>query len=58
LTVPEWLDHGPVGGEGKLDRIEGVPERWLVVRVTLVVVLIVEQVGTLFLNAALIHLGP
>ena len=36
----------------RLERIEGVPERWLIVGVALIVVLIVAQVGTPFLNAA------
>jgi hypothetical protein len=47
-----------VGIEERLDRIGGVPERWLVVEVVLVALLIVAQVGTPFLNAALIHLAP
>jgi hypothetical protein len=38
----------------RLDRIEGVPQRWLIVGVVLVALLIVAQVGTPFLNAALI----
>jgi hypothetical protein len=46
------------GIEGRLDRIEGVPERWLAVGVALVVVLIIAQVGTPFLNAALLRVGP
>ena len=44
-----------VGIEERLERIEGVPERWLIVGVVLVALLIVAQVGTPFLNAALIH---
>jgi hypothetical protein len=47
-----------VGIEERLDRIEAVPQRWLIVGVVLVAVLIIAQVGTPFLNAALIHLGP
>ncbi len=48
-----------VGGiNRRLDRIEGVPERWLVIGVALIVVLIIAQVGTPFLNAALIRAGP
>ena len=34
------------------------PRRWLYVGLLLGVLLIVAQVGTPFLNAALIHLGP
>jgi hypothetical protein len=41
-----------------LERIEGVPKRWLIIGVALIVVLIIAQVGTPFLNAAMIHLGP
>ena len=44
-----------VGINQRLDRIEAVPERWMVVGVALVVVLIVAQVGTPFLNAAMIQ---
>ena len=47
-----------VGIEERLERIEAVPQRWLVVGVLLVVLLIVAQVGTPFLNAAVIHAGP
>jgi hypothetical protein len=42
------------GIEERLDRIEGVPERWLIVGVVLIALLIVAQVGTPFLSAALI----
>ena len=45
------------GIEARLDKIESVPERWLIVGVVLIVVLIVAQVGTPFLEAALMHLG-
>ncbi len=41
--------------EERLARIEGLPQRWLVVGVVLVALLIVARVGTPFLNAALIH---
>jgi hypothetical protein len=41
------------GIEGRLDRIESVPERWLTVGVALVVVLILAQVGTPFLEAVI-----
>jgi hypothetical protein len=47
-----------VGIEERLDRIEGVPERWLVIGVVLVALLILAQVGTPFLEAALIHMTP
>ena len=60
-TIDERLDRMGAqlaGIEQRLDRIEGVPERWLIVGVVLVALLIVAQVGTPFLNAALIHVGP
>ena len=41
------------GIEKRLDRIEAVPQRWLIVGVVLVALLIAVQVGTPFLNAAL-----
>ena len=45
---------GDVAGiNQRLDRIEAVPERWLIVGVVLVALLIVAQVGTPFLNAAM-----
>ena len=44
--------------EGRLERIEGVPERWLIVGAALIVVLIVAHIGTPFLNAVLIRIGP
>ena len=43
-----------VGIEGRLDRIEQVPQRWLIVGVALVVVLIIAQVGTPFLEALVV----
>ena len=44
--------HGRLGRiEERLDRIEGVPERWLVVGVALIIVLIIAKVGTPFLEA-------
>jgi hypothetical protein len=43
-----------VGIHQWLDRIEAVPERWLIVGVVLVALLIVARVGTPFLNAMLI----
>jgi hypothetical protein len=46
------------GIEERLDRIEAVPQRWLIVGVVLVALLIAAQVGTPFLNAALIRIGP
>ena len=55
--IDERLDRMGVqlaGIEARLDRIEGVPERWLIVGVVLVALLIVAQVGTPFLNAALL----
>jgi hypothetical protein len=42
----------------RLERIEGVPERWLVVGAVLIALLIMVQVGTPFLKAALIGFGP
>ena len=42
------------GIEARLDRIEAVPQRWLIVGVALVVLLIAVQVGTPFLNATLL----
>jgi hypothetical protein len=39
--------------EERLARIEGLPQRWAVVIVVLVVALLIAQVGTPFLNAAL-----
>ena len=44
--------------EERLARIEGLPQRWMVVLVVLAVALIIAQVGTPFLNAALVHPGP
>ena len=41
------------GIEKRLDRIEALPQRWLIVGVVLVALLIAAQVGTPFLNAAL-----
>jgi hypothetical protein len=53
------------GVEGRLGRIEErlarneeIPRRWAVVAVVLAVALLIAQVGTPFLNAALIHLTP
>jgi hypothetical protein len=43
-----------VGIERRLDRIEQVPQRWLIVGVALVVVLIIAQVGTPFLEALVV----
>ena len=55
--IDERLDaHGCAGLAGietRLDRIEAVPQRWLIVGVVLVALLIAVQVGTPFLNAAL-----
>ena len=42
------------GIEARLDRIEAAPQRWLIVGVVLVALLIAVQVGTPFLNAALL----
>ena len=47
-----------VGIEERLDRMDTYPRRWLYVGLLLGVLLIVAQVGTPFLNAALIHLAP
>ena len=44
-----------VGNEERLDRMDKHPRRWLYVGLLLGVLLIVAQVGTPFLNAALIH---
>jgi len=41
------------GIEKRLDRIEALPQRWLIIGVVLVALLIAAQVGTPFLNAAL-----
>ena len=41
--------------EERLARNEGIPRRWAVVAVVLAVALLIAQVGTPFLNAALIH---
>jgi len=38
----------------RLDRIEAAPQRWLIVGVVWVALLIAVQVGTSFLNAALL----
>jgi hypothetical protein len=54
--IDERLDRMGVqlaGIEARLDRIEAAPQRWLIVGVVLVALLIVAQVGTPFLNAAL-----
>jgi hypothetical protein len=48
------LDTRLEGIEGRLGRIEGVPQRWLIVGVALVVVLIIAQVGTPFLEALVV----
>ena len=42
------------GIEGRPDRIESVPERWLIVGMALVVVLIIAEVGTPFLEALVV----
>ena len=47
-----------VGIEERLDRMDAYPRRWLYVGLLLGVLLIVAQVGTPFLNAALIQVGP
>ena len=47
-----------VGIEERLDRMDAYPRRWLYVGLLLGVLLIVAQVGTPFLNAALIRIGP
>ena len=44
-----------VGIEERLDRMDAYPRRWLYVGLLLGVLLIVAQVGTPFLNAALIQ---
>ena len=44
-----------VGINQRLDRMDKYPRRWLYVGLLLGVLLIVAQVGTPFLNAALIH---
>jgi hypothetical protein len=44
-----------VGINQRLDRMDEYPRRWLYVGVLLGVLLIVAQVGTPFLNVALIH---
>ena len=54
--IDERLDRMGVqlaGIEARLDRIEAAPQRWLIVGMVLVALLIVAQVGTPFLNAAL-----
>ena len=45
------------GIEKRLDRIEALPQRWLIVGVVLVALQIAAQVGTPFLNAALLVTG-
>ena len=55
--IDERLDALAVqlrGIEGRLDRIEGMPRLWLIVGVALVVVLILAQVGTPFLEALVV----
>ena len=47
-----------VGINQRLDRMEAYPRRWLYVGLLLGVLLIVAQLGTPFLNAALIHPAP
>ena len=47
-----------VGINQRLDRMDAYPRRWLYVGLLLGVLLIVAQVGTPFLNAALIRIGP
>ena len=51
-----WIAMGAqlVGIEERLDRMDAYPRRWLYVGLLLGVLLIVAQVGTPFLNAALI----
>ena len=44
------------GIEERLDRMDAYPRRWLYVGLLLVVLLLVAQVGTPFLNAALMHI--
>jgi hypothetical protein len=58
--IDERLDAMGVqlsGIEGRLERIEGVPERWLFVGVALIGVLIVVQVATPFIASALRAVG-
>ena len=47
-----------VGINQRLDRMDAYPRRWLYVGLLLGVLLIIAQIGTPFLNAALIHLTP
>ena len=47
-----------VGINQRLDRMDAYPRRWLYVGLLLGLLLIVAQLGTPFLNAAMIHLGP
>ena len=53
-----WIAMGAqlVGINQRLDRMDAYPRRWLYVGLLLGVLLIVAQVGTPFLNAALIHM--
>jgi len=50
---------GDVAGiNQRLDRMDQYPRRWLYVGLLLGLLLIAAQLGTPFLNAAMIHLGP
>ena len=55
---PDRMGAQLVGIEERLDRMDKYPRRWLYVGLLLGVLLIVAQVGTPFLNAALIRIGP
>jgi hypothetical protein len=53
----ESVDSRLGGIEGRLTRIEAVPERWLVIGMTLAIILIIAQVATPFIASALRTVG-